>query len=62
MMEALLAVFAIMGIIGLIGTIYAYAQPSAKGWWVVFVFMLIVGALGFLIALIYYLLHLATGG
>ena len=52
-------IFAIVFVIGLIGSIYAYAQPSASNWCVVFVVMLIIGAAGVLTAL---LISLVSGG
>lgn len=48
----LIGIFAVIFAIGLIGSVYSYVQPSASNWNVAFVFMLIVGIIGFLVSLI----------
>lgn len=54
-----IAIFFIVFVIGLIGSIWGYAQPSAKGWWVVYVLMFFVGLIGFFAMIISFLI---TGG
>jgi len=59
MLKISIAIFVIIFVVGLIGTIWVYAQPSASNWDVVYIFMLIIGFIGFLVT---FIIFFATGG